>query len=160
MRMIKALVTGHKDIGGIHLDKFLHDLKYECIEDERSASLSQIVYNIEIPEDKRDRIISAKTVHYIVEVKYSNQVLESIELTSRHDPKDVTIMKVDYKEQTLMMKISVDDQEASIFKFEDMRSTDFIFNFDIELGIGEALKEYMQEIDWFFSEYGSRPYLQ
>lgn len=160
MRMIKALVTGHTDLGGIHLDKYLHDLKYECIEDERSAKLSQTVYNIEIPDDKRDRVITASTVHYIAQVKYTNQVLESIELISRHHPTNVCIMKVDYKEQTLMMKINVDDQETSMFKFEDMRSPDFIFNFDIELGIGEAIKEYLQEIDWFFSEYGSRLYLQ
>lgn len=159
MRLIKALVTGHKDMG-IHLDKFLHDLKYECIEDERSSDLTQVLYRIDVPEDKRDREISASTLQYRVIVKYSNEVLQSIELIGkRFTPPDVSIMKVDYQEQTLMMKISADDNISTVFHFRDMRSPDFIFNSDIELGIGDAIKEYMEEIDWFFSEYGSRQYL-
>lgn len=157
MRIIKALLTGAKF--GIELDRYLNDLVYECHETDRNTTSGyQIVYEIEVPNyDKTKRLITARGAGFKVEVHYN---LEELVHFNVYNGVDTSICEVDFVNQTLTMRIRLEDDKPYKFKFEDMRSPDFLFNFDIEYGIGEAIKEYMQEIDYLISEYGVRQYIQ
>jgi len=159
MKWIKALISGHKETG-IRLDDYLHDLKFEVHEDKKYSNMFDVQYRIEFSDDKKGRIISARNLPYIVIVRYNNEVLQSFELYQSSFSVDYKLqMKVDYHEQIFMMKMKYTDDDISTFRFEDMRSSDFIFNYDIENGAGEQIKAYIEEIDFLFTEYGSRKYL-
>ena len=157
MRMIKALLTGANF--GIVLDKYLHDIVYECHETETNTRTGwDIIYSIEVPNyNKTKRLITARGAGLKVEVLYD---LEQMIQFNVYNGVDTSICEIDFVHQTLTMRINTTDEKPYKFKFEDMRSTDFVFNFDIEYGVGQAIKEYMDEIDYLISEYGFRQYIQ
>lgn len=157
MRMIKALLTGARF--GIVLERYLNDIVYECHETDRNTRNGyNIVYSIEVPNyDKTKRLISASGCGINAVVLYDSEKLVKF---SVYNSLDNLILQINALEEVFIMRINDDDKEPSKFKFEDMRSPDFLFNFDIEFGIAEAIKEYMQEIDEFISEYGFRQYLK
>lgn len=154
--MIKALLTGAKF--GIVLDRYLHDLVYEVDETDRSSNLSQVQYQISVPHNnKNNRLVFARTHELSVDICYS---YGNVQYFNVYNSNEKVILEIDFVNETFSMRINDDDKEPSKFKFEDMRSPDFLFNVNIEFGIAEAIKEYMQEIDEFISEYGFRQYLK
>lgn len=156
MKMIKALLTGARF--GIVLERYLNDLVYELDETDRKSNQTQIHYQICVPSNnKKNRLILARSNEISVDICYSN---EKVQYFNVYNSNEKVILEIDFVNETFSMRINDEDKEPTKLNFEDMKSPDFLFNFNIEYGVGEGIKEYMQEIDEFISEYGFRQYLQ